>query len=100
MYSVNEIVSLAVPVLDKNFVKKAGMFGSYAKNNATPNSDIDFIVELSGKPSIFKLGQLKDDLEIALGKECDVLTFCSISKDNGELAKEIQSGVQIFYEKY
>lgn len=42
------ILRLEMPDLKKNFgVKSIGLFGSYAENSNVPESDIDFLVELS-----------------------------------------------------
>lgn len=36
------------PVLqEKFFLQEIGLFGSYARNEATPESDIDFVVTLT-----------------------------------------------------
>ncbi len=51
-------------------VKKIGLFGSYAKDNATQNSDIDIIVDMP--PSFDAYYDLKEYLENALGKKVDL----------------------------
>jgi hypothetical protein len=50
------------------------VFGSLARGEARPDSDIDFLVELEAGRSLFDLGGLLFDLEKLLGVEVDVVT--------------------------
>jgi len=65
-------------MLRKYGVKKIGLFGSYARNEATENSDIDIVVEMDAHHifrNFFALGQyLKDHLRknVDLGTESSV----------------------------
>lgn len=43
-------------------VDKIGIFGSYARNEATPTSDIDIVVDLK-KSTMFGLVAIKEDIE-------------------------------------
>lgn len=62
------------PVLEKKYkVKIIGIFGSYAKNEAKENSDIDILVEFSEDIG-WEFIDLKYFLEQNLGKEVDLVT--------------------------
>ena len=50
------------------------IFGSVARNEAHPGSDIDFLVELEPGRSLFDLGGMLYDLRELLGVEVDVVT--------------------------
>ena len=50
------------------------IFGSLARGEARPESDIDFLVEMEPGRSLFDLGGLLYDLEQLLGVEVDVVT--------------------------
>jgi len=50
------------------------VFGSVARGETHPGSDIDFLVELELGRSLFDLGGLLFDLEELLGVEVDVVT--------------------------
>lgn len=65
-----------IPVLRRNHVKKAGLFGSYARGEAKRKSDVDIIVEMKG--SLLDLAGLKIELEETLKKKVDILTYKSI----------------------
>ncbi len=50
------------------------IFGSLARGEARPGSDIDFLVELEPGRSLFDLGGLLYDLQQLLGVDVDVVT--------------------------
>lgn len=52
-------------------VEQIGLFGSYARNEAKEDSDIDIFVKM--KPSLFKLVGLKQQIEEDLKKQVDVI---------------------------
>lgn len=55
----------------KFFVTKIGLFGSYAKDTANEDSDIDIVIE-STKKDFFLREDLKEYLESNLNKNVDV----------------------------
>ncbi|WP_019639214.1 nucleotidyltransferase family protein [Paenibacillus fonticola] len=72
------------------YVEKIGLFGSFARNEQTENSDIDLLVEFS-RPVGFEFLDLKDYLESVLGREVDLVTPKAIKpymKD--EILSEVQ----------
>lgn len=50
------------------------VFGSVARGEARPDSDIDLLVELEPGRSLLDLGGLLMDLQALLGREVDVVT--------------------------
>ena len=50
------------------------LFGSVARNQAGPNSDVDLLVEFQGKPSFDRYMDLKFFLEDTLGQSVDLVT--------------------------
>lgn len=75
---LRDIRRKAVPILKKNGVIKAGIFGSYAIGKARKESDIDILVEFSGKKSLLDLAGLKIELENKLKGKVDILTYNSL----------------------
>ncbi len=74
------------PILSKDFsVKKIGLFGSFAKNSNTEDSDIDLLVELK-KPIGWKILSLELYLEKIFNKKIDLVTKNAL-KD--QIKKEI-----------
>lgn len=76
-YTIEEITSRVTPVAKKYGLPLVYLFGSYARGDATENSDVDLLVDLSGTDidSLFKLGGLCNDLEEALGVSVDLVTL-------------------------
>ena len=58
--------------------KNIRLFGSAARGEAGPDSDIDFLVDLEPDRSLFDLGELLLDLQELLGCKVDVVTEDSI----------------------
>jgi uncharacterized protein len=50
------------------------VFGSVARGEAGPDSDLDFLVDLEPGRSLFDLGGLLMDLQTLLGRRVDVVT--------------------------
>ena len=67
-----------------SFLKKEGatrvaVFGSYARGEEMPESDIDILVEFSKNKSLLTLVRIKRELSEFLGIKVDLLTEESIS---------------------
>lgn len=74
---------------EKYNVTKIGLFGSYAKNNETPESDIDIAI-LTSKKDFFVRDDLREFLESNFHKSVDVGyidSFREFYKD--KISKEI-----------
>ena len=50
------------------------VFGSVARGDARPDSDVDLLVEMESGRSLLDLGGLLMDLQALLGREVDVVT--------------------------
>jgi predicted nucleotidyltransferase len=61
-------------------VKRCGLFGSYVRNQSTPQSDIDVLVEFEqGKKSFDNFMRLASFLEDLFGRRVDLVTVGSLS---------------------
>jgi uncharacterized protein len=79
--NIKKIITLSVPILKKNGVIKAGIFGSYARGDAKKKSDIDLLIKFKGSTkSLLDLIKLEDELEQNLHKKVDVITYRSINR--------------------
>ncbi len=67
-----------VPVLKRNGVVHAGIFGSFARGEESGGSDIDILVRFRGRKSLLDLARLEIELEEKMGRKVDVLTYKSI----------------------
>ncbi len=59
-------------------MKSLSIFGSVARNEATDNSDIDFVVEFAGTATFDKYMDLKIFLEDTLEMKVDLATWRSL----------------------
>ena len=63
-------------------IKRVQLFGSHLHGNASPNSDIDLLVDLddNAQISLFDLIDIQDAFAETLGKEVDIGTPNELSK--------------------
>ncbi|MBU2576695.1 MAG: nucleotidyltransferase family protein [Nanoarchaeota archaeon] len=64
-------------ILKKNNIKKAGIFGSYAKGEQRKDSDVDILIEFDG--SLLDLVGLEIELKKKLRKKIDLITYGGIN---------------------
>ena len=72
------ITRLAIPILKRYGVKKAALFGSVVRGDATPTSDVDMLIDPPDHFSLFDLAGLHVDLEETLNKKVDVVEYSAI----------------------
>ena len=80
IYTLDEIKSIAAPSARQYGVAAMYLFGSYARGEATPISDIDLRVDKGQLKGLVALGALYADLEDGLGKKLDLLTTSSLDQ--------------------
>lgn len=68
IYTIDQIRNRLNPIFHKNRVRKAILFGSYSKGEATAQSDVDIWVD-SGLHGLSFFGLLED---VCQAMECDV----------------------------
>ena len=76
--TIKQIARIAVPLLRKNDVVKAGIFGSYARGEMKKKSDIDFLIKIKGKKSLLGVVGIQLDLQKVLGKKVDLVEYQEI----------------------
>ncbi len=68
------------------------IFGSFVRNEQTPDSDIDILVTFSQPPSLFKFIELEDYLSGILGVKVDLVMKSSLKPNIGKrIISEAQS---------
>ena len=70
---VEEIKTKAAPVLARHGATEAYLFGSAARGEATPESDIDILAQFADLGGLFGYVGIKLDLEAALGRSVDLV---------------------------
>lgn len=78
IYTLNELKIIIngkkIELAEIYNVSNIFIFGSYAKETQTPESDIDILIETSKPISLFKFVNLKQYFENLLGKKIDLGT--------------------------
>ena len=57
---LNKLKNIIIPILKKNGVVRAGIFGSYARGEQNKNSDVDVLVKFKGDISLLKIIDIKE----------------------------------------
>lgn len=75
IYTKQEIVAMCTSIFEKYEVKTVYLFGSYARGEATHESDIDFLIDAQGSKikNIFDTGDFREELEKVLNKSVDLV---------------------------
>ena len=90
--TLNEFRRKASPILERYEVRYAGVFGSVARSEDAPESDVDVLVDLKQPVSLLKFFALNDELETALGCRVDLVTRNSLNPHVKPFAlKELQT---------
>ncbi|MEK6915292.1 MAG: nucleotidyltransferase domain-containing protein [Nanoarchaeota archaeon] len=77
---LNKIKPIIYRIIKEKGIKKAGIFGSYARGEQKNNSDIDILVEPGKDMGLFEVIELEEELKRKLKKKVDLLTYSSIHK--------------------
>ena len=77
MNRLEHIKSQIKPVLKKYAIKKAGIFGSSARDESTVN-DLDLLVKIDKKISLLEFIGIQQELEDTLGMKVDLVEYDTI----------------------
>lgn len=72
---IEKLRTAILPALKKAGVKRSAVFGSLARGEHTPASDIDLLIELADDKSLLDFIELKNDLEGILNKKVDLVEY-------------------------
>ena len=95
MLTMQEIGSRCAPLFKRYGVARASVFGSVARGESKPESDIDLVISLKSPIGLFKFYELNDALEKTLGHKVDLATPRSL---NPHLARRIVNDLISVYE--
>lgn len=98
IYSIDEIKKMLYEIMKKADVKKAILFGSYAKNTQTATSDVDIVIDSDGKLLNINFYGLLEEIVQKLQKNIDLFEITEIQK-NSPIYKNIEKEGITIYEK-
>ncbi len=89
---VANLKEMIIPVLQNYNISRAGLFGSYVKDEYTEDSDIDILVQLDEKISLLEFVRIKLELEDKLQKKVDLVEYRAIKPrlKNKILSEEVR----------
>ena len=70
-----------IPILKAYRIKKAGIFGSFARGENKKKSDVDILAEIGKKYSLLDVIGIKLQLEKAVKKKVDLVEYELIRKE-------------------
>ncbi len=76
--AIETLAERARPILRRYGVRRASVFGSYARGQEEPASDLDLLVELPPGSSLLDLVGLEQDLTDELGIQVEATTYGSL----------------------
>ncbi len=104
IYTVEEIQKRVFPVAEKYSLRAVYLFGSYARNEATEDSDVDILIDKTGSKvkGLFDMSNLYNDLSESVGKEIDLITTHSLEQKDiaartPTFSKEVYEGRVLIY---
>ena len=95
VYSIDELRILVQPIARRYGVERVALFGSYARGEATPGSDIDLRIDSGRIRDYFKLAGFHRELEETLMRPVDVLTTGAL---DGQFLNRIKGEEVSLYE--
>ena len=93
---VNKLRELLHPVFDANPIYSATLFGSYAKGNATEQSDVDIVVDSHGQLLNMAFYGVLDEITERLEKRVDLFELSEIRNPSPMYTEIMQNGVRIY----
>ena len=95
MYSISDIQRIVKPIAARYGVERMTLFGSYARGENTPDSDIDLRIDRSHVHGL-QMAFLLTDLEDALHTKVDLLSTNAL---DGAFLSAIRGEEKLMYER-
>lgn len=95
VFPLDEISRISIPIAEKYGVAKLYIFGSYARKEATENSDIDLLIDKGEVRNLLDYFAFVSDLEDSFGKHVDVVT---VTCNDKEFVEKVMEEAILIYE--
>ena len=93
-YTISQIRDIVAPIARRHGVSSVSLFGSYASNQATADSDVDLKIEKGRLKTLLDLSRFRLAVEDALQLPVDLVTTqCS----DAAFLREIEKGEVLLY---
>ncbi len=81
IYTIDEIKERVKPIAERYGIDRVWLFGSYARGEATEESDIDLLLSYTKLIGKFAYGGLFEDFSDALDKSVDIVSERALKAD-------------------
>lgn len=98
IYQIDEIKSKLYPIFEAAPVYRAILFGSYAKGNPTPQSDIDIVIDSKGELLNIAFYGVLEDITTQLNKRVDLFDIYEVSRNAANCSAIELDGI-VLYDK-
>jgi predicted nucleotidyltransferase len=93
---IEEVKKIIRPILKEYGVSRASVFGSVARGEDGPDSDVDILVKVTRPFSLVGVVSLKHRMESALNRPVDVVEYEAIKPS---FAENILKDAKLIYER-
>ncbi|MCL1996176.1 MAG: nucleotidyltransferase domain-containing protein [Defluviitaleaceae bacterium] len=98
IYTIEEIKNKLTPIFEERGVIKAVLFGSYAKGEATEDSDVDIAVRVNEEVGGFEFYGIGGSVAEVLNRQVDFIDLEDVIPQ-GKAALEIKNTGVVIFEK-
>jgi predicted nucleotidyltransferase len=78
MEQLEQYQQLILPILKRYFIKRAAIFGSFAKGQVNANSDVDLLIEPGEGFTIFKMLKLEEEISELIKRNVDLVEYSAL----------------------
>ena len=106
IYTVEELKKCIAPIARRYELPKVYLFGSYARGEATQESDVDLLIDRSGSKvkSLIDFCGLNNEFENSIGKKVDLVTVQTLEQKrtkarSAEFIRSVNAEKVVIYEQ-
>ena len=94
--SLDSIKYLLLPVVGRYEIKSVSVFGSYARNEAKPTSDVDLLIDGGNYKGLVEYMNMVDEMKKVLGRDVDVVTQATLDESRTKADRVFKNGKKVY----